>query len=375
MISYRAESCHLTCHCCIFILLMGRRNWKLKLCASNPENSCCARFVVRNVMRIRAFKALLTLPMLFVMLYAQAAKPGASDEAIRLFSTEQFRASIEESDRVLKSDPTDTEALNVKALAVSMLGDDQAAIRLVTQALEIVKKDGQASITQQANYWNNLGYFNERQRNYQVAISCHEKALKMRLSAFGADNLQTADSYNNLGTTLSKLGRYDEAFDNLRKNLSLRKRLSGERDHSVAVALNNLGNAYNLQGDYKASLPLFQQALDIDAPLYGVQHPVIAVRWNNIGDAYRGLGQYDQAEIFLTKALNSDLASFGENHPKVSLRYFNLAKIYEAQGDKLKARDAYAKALQIVRNVDPGDAGQIQYFEAKLRELGAKSGA
>lgn len=326
-------------------------------------------------MRTHILKALLTLPLLFTMMCAQAATAGASDEAIRLFSAEQYRASIQEADRVLKADPTDTEALNVKALALSVLGDDRGAISLVTQALKIVKQNGKASIPQQANYWNNLGYFNERQRNFQTALGSYEKSLKMRLSVYGADDLQTADSYNNLGTTLSKLGRYDEAFANLRKNLALRKRLLGERDHSVAVALNNLGNVYNLQGDYKASLPLFQQALDIDAALYGSQHPVIAVRWNNIGEAYRGLGQYDQAEVFLLKALNSDLATFGENHPKVSLRYFNLAKVYEAQGDKPKARDAYTKALQIVRKVDPDDAGQIQYLDEKLRALEENPGS
>ncbi|NWB98369.1 tetratricopeptide repeat protein [Pseudomonas gingeri] len=323
-------------------------------------------------MRICRLQALLVLPLFFMVACSQATPPSASSKALNLFEAEQYRASIQEADRILEANPGDSEALNIKARAVSVLGDDRTAIRLVTQALEAARRTGQASIAQQANYWNNLGYFNERQRNFQFALGFYEKALNMRVAEFGADDLQTADSYNNLGTTLSKLGRYNEAFDNLHKNLAIRKRLLGEAAPSVAVALNNLGNAYSLQGNYQSALPLFQQALDIDMALNGAQHPTVATRWNNIGDAYRGLGQYDKAEFFLSKALNSDLANFGENHPKVLLRYTNLARIYEAQGDMSKACDAYTKALQIVRQVDPDDIRQIQYLELRVQTMKTK---
>lgn len=319
-------------------------------------------------MHILGLKALLPLSLLFIMFCAEAAPVAASDKVVSLFETEQYQATIEEADRVLETDPANSEVLNIKALAVSVLGDDRTAIHLVTQALEAAKQNGQASIAQQATYWNNLGYFNERQRNLEIALGYYEKALKMRLAVLGADDLQIADSYNNIGTAQSKLGRYEEGFENLRKNIALRKRL-GEHDASVAISLNNLGNAYNTQGKHKDALPLFQQALDIDMALHGPNHPTVAIRWNNLGDAYRGLGQYDKAEAFLTKALNSDRANFGENHPKVILRYFNLARVYEDQGDTAKARDAYTKALQILRQVDPEDGAQIRYFEEKLRTL------
>lgn len=320
-------------------------------------------------MHIRGLKALLPLSLLFMMFCAEAATVAASDKAVSLFEAEQYQATIEEADRVLEADPANTEVLNIKARAVSVLGDDRTAIHLVTQALEAAKQNGQASIAQQATYWNNLGYFHERQRNLEIALGYYEKALKMRLAVLGADDLLIADSYNNIGTAQSKLGRYEEGFENLRKNLALRKRLLGEHDASVAVSLNNLGNAYNLQGNHQAALPLFQQALDIDMALHGPHHPTVAIRWNNLGDAYRGLGQYDKAEAFLTKALNSDRATFGENHPKVILRYFNLARVYEAEGDTAKARNAYTKALQILRHVDPDDFAQIRYIEEKLRTL------
>lgn len=319
-------------------------------------------------MHIRGLKALLPLPLLLIMFCAEAASVVASDKVVSLFETEQYQATIEEADRLLKTDPANSEVLNIKALAVYVMGDDRTAIHLVTQALEAAKQNGQASIAQQATYWNNLGYFHERQRNLEIALGYYEKALKMRLAVLDADDLQIADSYNNIGTAQSKLGRYEEGFENLRKNIALRKRL-GEHDASVATALNNLGNAYNVQSNHKAALPLFQQALDIDMALRGPNHPTVAIRWNNLGDAYRGLGQYDKAEAFLTKALNSDRATFGENHPKVILRYFNLARVYEAQGDTAKARDAYTKSLQLLRQVDPDDVAQIRYFEEKLRTL------
>lgn len=320
-------------------------------------------------MRIIRFETLLALPLLLMMLCCQAAPLATSDQAQALFAAEHYQAAIEEADRVLATDPADSEALNTKARAVSVLGDDRSAIRLVTQALEAADQTGRGSVVQQATYWNNLGYFNERQRNFDYALDCYQKSLKMRLAALGANDLQTADSYNNLGTTLGKLGRHAEAFANLRKSLALRQRLLGEHDPTVAVALNNLGNAYGQQGDYRSALPLFQQALDIDMALHGPSHPTVAIRWNNIGDAYRGLGQYDQAELFLNKALASDLATFGENHPKVILRYSNLARVYEAQGDRTKASAAYTKALQIVRHVDPDDAGQIHYLQGRLQAL------
>lgn len=322
-----------------------------------------------TAMHIHGLKTLLPLPLLFMVFCAEAATAAASDKAVSLFEAEQYQATIEEADRVLEAAPSNTEALNIKARAFSVLGDDRTAIRLVTQALEAAEQNGQVSVAQQATYWNNLGYFNERQRNLEIALGYYEKALEMRLAVFGADDLQIADSYNNIGTVQSKLGRYDEGFENLRKNLRLRTRLLGEHDASVAVSLNNLGNAYNLQGNHQAALPLFQQALDIDMALHGPHHPTVAIRWNNLGDAYRGLGQYDKAEAFLTKALNSDRGTFGENHPKVILRYSNLARVYEAEGDTAKARDAYTKALHRLRQYDPDDLAQIHYFEEKLRAL------
>ncbi len=318
---------------------------------------------------IRWLKALRPFSLLLLMFGAEAALGAASDKAVSLFEAGRYQATIEEADRVLATEPANSEALNIKALAVSVLGDDRTAVVLVTQALEAAKQNGQASIAQQATYWNSLGYFHERLRNLDIALGYYEKSLKMRLAVLGTDDLMIADSYNNLGTVQSKLGRYEEAFENLRKNIALRKRLLGEHDASVAVSLNNLGNAYNLQGKHEAALPLFQQALDIDMALHGPRHPTVAIRWNNLGDAYRGLGQYDKAEAFLTMALNSDRATFGENHPKVILRHFNLARVYEAEGDTAKARAAYTKALQILRQVDPDDLAQIRYFEEKLRTL------
>ncbi|WP_139214243.1 tetratricopeptide repeat protein [Pseudomonas sp. NFACC02] len=76
-----------------------------------------------------------------------------------LFETEQYRASIHEAGQVLAVSPDDSEALNIKALSVTTLGDDETAIRLVSQALEASRKNGHASIEQQSNYWNNLGFF------------------------------------------------------------------------------------------------------------------------------------------------------------------------------------------------------------------------
>lgn len=315
-------------------------------------------------MRIR--HKLLPWSLLFTLFTAETAMSASADKAVALFQAEQYQASIHEADQVLAVTPDDSEALNIKALSVSVLGDDATAIRLVSQALEAARKSGQASAEQQANYWNNLGYFNERQRHFELALDYYRKALELRLAAFGENDLRTVDSYNNLGTVLGNLGQFDEARVYLQKNLALRERQLGADHHQVAVAINNLGNLYNLQDDYASSLPLFQRALHIDERLYPAGHPVIAVRWNNVGDALRGLGRYDEAAIYLNKALVSDLATFGEHHPKLILRYFNLAKLHEARGDNAKSAEAYANALRVQRQVNPDGTGQIRFFESRL---------
>lgn len=315
---------------------------------------------------MRIQKKWLHVPLLFTMFSSEAAMSATADKALSLFEAENYQASILEADRVLAVTPDDSEALNIKALSVSVLGDDDTAIRLVSQALEASRKNGQASTEQQSNYWNNLGYFNDRQRHFQLALGYYRKSLEMRLAAYGENDLRTASSYNNIGSTLSKLGQFDDAFPYLNKSLELTERQLGSDNHQVAVAINNLGNAYNLQGDYASSLPLFQRALDIDERLYGPDHPIIAVRWNNVGDANRGLGNYDEAALYLNKALKSDRATFGENHPKMVLRYFNLAKLYEAQGDVSGSSDAYTSALRVLRQVNPGDSEQIEFLESRL---------
>jgi len=104
-----------------------------------------------------------------------------------------------------------------------------------------------------------------------------------------------------------------------------------DRTPNSSTVQNDYGNFLQRQGKLRDAIPAYQAALHED--------PGSADILNNIGAAHYKLKDYAQAEEYLIKATRA--------RPDHDRAWTTLGLVYEALGRDQKARDAFAKAVQV----------------------------
>jgi tetratricopeptide (TPR) repeat protein len=94
---------------------------------------------------------------------------------------------------------------------------------------------------------NNQGQMLNRQHRYQEALPLFQKALRLKIEAFGSHSIQAALSYNSLGECYLKLGNHQLARENFEKALAYRQTEGECMD--TRVTRDNLGRVCEELGD------------------------------------------------------------------------------------------------------------------------------
>jgi len=94
---------------------------------------------------------------------------------------------------------------------------------------------------------NNQGQMLNRQHRYQEALPLFQKALRLKIEAFGSHSIQAALSYNSLGECYLKLGEHPLARENFEKALAYRQTEGECMD--TRVTRDNLGRVCEELGD------------------------------------------------------------------------------------------------------------------------------
>ncbi|MBL1178316.1 MAG: tetratricopeptide repeat protein [Pantanalinema sp. GBBB05] len=214
------------------------------------------------------------------------------------------------------------------------------AIATRPEATEIVTPDW-------AKLLNEAGYYLNQQGRYGEVKPFYQRALQIKLDAYGNEHPDIATSYNNLAALYYSQGHYSEAEPLYRQALELRQRLFGEEHPDVATSYNNLAVLYRSQGRYGEAEPLYRQALELRQRLFGEEHPDVAISYNNLAALYHSQGRYGEAEPLYRQALELRQRLFGEEHPDVAISYNNLALLYALQGRHNEAEPLYRQALEL----------------------------
>jgi tetratricopeptide (TPR) repeat protein len=156
---------------------------------------------------------------------------------------------------------------------------------------------------------------------YTQATTLLQKALAMRRSLHGEEDLEVARTYDRLGDVLTLQAEYGQAGEYMRNALAVRSALLGERDPEVADSLAGLAEVFTKEGSFEEAEPLLRQALDIRIASLGEENLEVAESTERLGLNLFDQGNLDAAEPFLRRAIDVRRKLAGDKpHPDLARR-------------------------------------------------------
>lgn len=255
---------------------------------------------------------------------------------------EHQAGNLAEADRlygsVLKKNPDDAEALNLRGILVAQAGRPAVGIDYISRALRI--DDGNPF------YHYNLALVYQAAGNREAAIASYRRALSLKSDY--------VDALVNLGNLLFNKGENAEAVACYRKATRLAP--------GNAMAHNNLGAALLAQETWNEAAICFREALRL-RPDYADAH-------NGLGATFLGLELYSEAEVSLKAALRHD-PGHARAHNNLGMTYACKGRFEDAIASfraALRFNPAYAEGhLNLGRinfELDRLDAAEASYREA-----------
>ncbi len=180
----------------------------------------------------------------------------------------------------------------------------------------------------------NIYYYKGR---IEDALANFNKALEVRLAAYGQKHTAVANSYHNLGVIYLARGNYDKALEFFNKALYIRLELLGQKHPDITGSYNNIALVHQYKGDNDQALLYHQKSLDLKLELLGARHPSVMESQINIGNIYDEKGMHESARTYYQKALNRQLEYYDKDHPNVGHLYLSIGTSYHREGDNRQA--------------------------------------
>jgi tetratricopeptide (TPR) repeat protein len=206
---------------------------------------------------------------------------------------------------------------------------------------------------EKAIYYNNLGYIQNSQGDYEKAIEYYGEALEIRQKTLPPNHPHLATSYNNIATVYMNMGEYSKALSFYEKALEIRQKTLPPNHPDLAQSYNNIGAVYRNMGEYSKALSFHEKALEIYQKTLPPNHPDLATSYNNIAGVYYHMGEYSKALSFYEKDLEIRQKTLPPNHPSLAISYNNIGAVYDNMGEYSKALSFYQKALEIFQKTLP----------------------
>jgi protein O-GlcNAc transferase len=219
------------------------------------------------------------------------------------------REAADRYQQVLRSNPSQPDALYLLGVLSHQTGNQEAAIDLMRRAIRVA--GGQARLHEI------LGLALMSLERYDEA----ERSL-VRASEFG-----TPESFNNLGILRKKQGRLDEAVTAFERSI--------ERNPSFVDALYNLGNAHRANNSLETAAECFRRALALDTA-HANALAALSQTLRAQGEGAETLREFADAARFYRAALSFDSASHEVKH--------NLAHALFELGQADEALDLFREA-------------------------------
>ncbi|KAJ4779639.1 UDP-N-acetylglucosamine--peptide N-acetylglucosaminyltransferase 110 kDa subunit [Rhynchospora pubera] len=226
--------------------------------------------------------------------------------------------------KALKADPSYKPAAGCLAIVLTDLG---TSLKLAGNTEEGIQKYYEALEidSHYAPAYYNLGVVFSEMMQYDMALSCYEKAALERPLY--------AEAYCNMGVIYKNRGELEAAIACYERCLTISPNFEIAKNN-MAIALTDLGTKVKLEGDINQGVAYYKKAL------YYNWHYADAMY--NLGVAYGEMLKFEMAIVFYELALHFN--------PRCAEACNNLGVIYKDRDNLDKAVECYQMALSIKPN-------------------------
>ena len=331
------------------------------------------------------------------------------------FEQGMFQQAAAAYDKCLEMDPINPTCLNNKAVTLSMLEDNKAALPLLLRArvvdLEqygpnslpvadcdlnigsIAESAGDYHTAERfydeagqiyaatiapndpklANFLNAKAAILEAHNEYAPAESNYRRAIDIDEGALGPTAFQVAILENNLASVLRKEGRYAEAERQYRAALDIDRRNMPANSPQTAEVLDNLAGLLKISGRPTEAQDLYQQSIQIKEQILPSDSPSLAKALSNLGVLFVQEHNYSKAEPLLRKALQINSNAYTKPNQYIALSEYNLGVLLKIQGKYSEAQPLLSDALSEDQAILGPDDATSQMIARSVNDLSKRT--
>ena len=270
---------------------------------------------------------------------------------------EKFRYSFENLKNVIGENHifyTNTiisyaEILENLAEYYSEQGDNDVAIKLSGEVLDIRAKVLGEEHTDYAKTLDNLALYDSKKGNNRLAIEMCRQALKIIEKNNGKENLDYVNILGDLAFFNFELSNYSEAVLFYSEVLQIIEKIQGKNTIDYAIKLDELAKCYYCKGEVEDAISRCKTAIQIFEKNPGQEHEDYAIALGNLATFYGAQGNYDEAISKGSMALQI-LEIYGKENINYANALGSLANFYFMKGNINKAIQLNKEALLMLEN-------------------------
>jgi serine/threonine protein kinase/tetratricopeptide (TPR) repeat protein len=188
------------------------------------------------------------------------------------------------------------------------------------------------------------------------AVAHLEKALQLRVKAFGPEHVLVAESHIGLAWAAHDLPDFPRAEAECRTALEMQRRLLGDDDPAVAESLAVLGDLSRHKGELDAAEKYFNQALAIFRAKLGDDAPDTWLVLNDLAVVYKEQSRFEESQALIRRVVDGLKRVLGKGHPSTVLAMYNLADALRPLGRTDEADEVLRQAIAAARTRPSGES-------------------
>jgi eukaryotic-like serine/threonine-protein kinase len=233
------------------------------------------------------------------------------------------------------------------------LGELAAAIRQYERAIALRTSVLGPDDLETISTIEDLAVAYRRDRRAINAIPLFERVLSVRRAKLGLDNAKTLDAINNLGVAYQAAERFGEAVALLEQGYSEARRFLGPEHADTLTSMSNLAAVYKDTDRISEAVELFEKVLTLRKKILTPGHPDTLYSINNLAGMYQLLRRIPEAIGLFKELVALQKVKLPAYHPDTLISMSNLALAYQDVGQFDEAIALYKEVLD-VRRVKPG---------------------
>jgi CHAT domain-containing protein/tetratricopeptide (TPR) repeat protein len=252
------------------------------------------------------------------------------------------------------SAPRLADALIVRGLACSGLGDIDCVLAVLRRALDIRERIFTFPQPLVAEAQNNLAVNLHDIGRYDLAEPLMQSVVDIDRAYYGTDNEEVASDIHNLASLYRAMGDAPRAVELLKEALAIDERELGPRHLRTGIMLNGLGQAYLEARDWQDAYDSFERSAEIQGAVDPMSRGVPIANQNRATAALE-LGRPQVALELLEPTIPRYEDPKGQDWRKASVAHRELARALAMLGRNEEASAQLARAAEIAPLADAPD--------------------